>query len=399
MADLPRAGFGTRAIAAASTPPEVHEAATSVPIYQAAAFAADDADDLAAILAGRTPGYAYARIANPTADALGRAYAELAGGAAGAAFGSGMAAIHAALLSLLSAGDRIVATRAVYGSTRALLDGLLTRLGVTTVYVDPTDPDAVRAALAPGARVLYLETISNPTLVVADLPLLAELGHAAGATVAVDATFASPWVARPLEQGADLVVESATKWLGGHSDVVAGVVAGDAARLAAIGRVATDTGGIVAPFSAFLVLRGIQTLHVRMAAHAARARLLADTLADAPGVVRVTYPGRADHPQAAIAARLLHTGGGMLTVELPSRAQAAAFIDALTIPPRTASLGSVHTLAVHPPSHTHRQLDAAELARAGIAPGLVRLSVGLEEPEDLVADLRAALAVAAATPA
>jgi len=391
-----RAGFGTRAIAAASTPPEVRQAATSVPIYQAAAFAAEDSEELADILAHRTPGFAYARIENPTADALGRAYAEIAGGEAGFAFGSGMGAIHAALVSLCSAGDRVVATRAVYGSTRALLTGILARLGVETVFVDPTDLDAVRAALVPRTRVLYLETISNPTLVVGDLPALSALAHAAGATVVVDNTFASPWVCRPLELGADLVVESATKWLGGHSDVVAGVVAGSAAAIAAVRSVATDTGGIVAPFSAFLVLRGIQTLHVRMAAHAERALRLARLLEGRPEVIRVGYPGLPSHPQAEVAARILHTGGGMLTAELASRAQAAAFIDALTIPPRTASLGSVHTLAVHPPSHTHRQYDAEGLARAGIPEGLVRISVGLEDPADLERDLLAALAAGTA---
>ena len=392
----PPTGFGTRAIAAASRPPEVREAATAVPIYQAAAFAADSTDELAAILGGRSAGYAYARIDNPTSDALARAYAEIGGTVAGAAFGSGMAAIHAALVSLLRAGDRLVCTRAVYGSTRNLMTGLLARLGVETVFVDPTDLDAVRDALARPTRVLYLETISNPTLVVGDLDALAALGHAAGATVVVDNTFASPWVCRPAEHGADLVVESATKWIGGHSDVVAGVVGGSAERIAAVRAVSIDTGGIVAPFSAFLVLRGMQTLHVRMAAHARTALAIATALEGRPGVRAVTYPGLASHPQAAVAGRLLHTGGGMVAVDLGSRAAAAAFIDALSIPPRTASLGSVHTYAVHPPSHTHRQLDDAGLAQAGIAQGLVRISVGLEDEADLLADLGAALAAAGA---
>ncbi|MFN8622939.1 MAG: aminotransferase class I/II-fold pyridoxal phosphate-dependent enzyme [Chloroflexota bacterium] len=387
-------GFGTRAIAAASVPPEVRQTGTSVPIYQAAAFAADGADELAAILSFKTPGYSYARIENPTADALGRAYAEISGAEAGFAFGSGMGAIHAALTASLSAGDRVVCTRAVYGSTRHLLTEVLGRLGVETVFVDPTDLAAVASALAGGARVLYLETISNPTIVVADLPALAELGHRAGAMVIVDNTFASPYVCRPAELGADVVVESATKWLGGHSDVIAGVAAGSRAAIERIRAISIDTGGIIAPFSAFLVLRGIQTLHVRMEAHARTALALAEHLSGRPEVARVLYPGLASHPQAGVAARLLHTGGGMLAVDLGTRAAAASFIDALTIPPTTASLGSVHTLAVHPPSHTHRQLDDAGLAQAGIAQGLVRISVGLEDLADLLADVDVALEAA-----
>jgi cystathionine gamma-synthase/O-acetylhomoserine (thiol)-lyase len=395
-----RHGFGTRAIASASTPPEVRQTGTSVPIYQAAAFAAEDAQELADILGFRTPGYSYARIENPTADALGGAYAEISGAEAGFAFGSGMGAIHAALTALLGAGDRVVCTRAVYGSTRHLLTEVLGRFGVETVFVDPTDPAAVETALAQPTRVLYLESISNPTIVVADLPALIAAGHRAGAAVVVDNTFASPYLVRPVELGADLVVESATKWLGGHSDVIAGVAAGRRELLDRVRSVSVDTGGIAAPFSAFLVLRGIQTLHVRMEAHTRTATVLARVLEARPDVARVLYPGLPSHPQHAVAQRLLRTGGGMLAVDLGSRAAAAAFIDRLTIPPRTASLGSVHTLAVHPPSHTHRQLDDAGLADAGIAQGLVRISVGLEDVDDLIADMSAALdAARAAVPA
>jgi methionine-gamma-lyase len=194
-----------------------------------------------------------------------------------------------------------------------------------------------------------------------------------------------------VELGADLVVESATKWLSGHSDVIAGVVAGSRPAIEAVRSVSVDTGGIVAPFSAFLVLRGIQTLHVRMEHHARSALALARMLGSRPEVERVLYPTLPSHPQAAVAARLLRNGGGMLAIDLGTRAAAAAFIDALTIPPRTASLGSVHTLVVHPPSHTHRQLDAAGLVEAGIAEGLVRISVGLEDADDLALDVGHAL--------
>jgi methionine-gamma-lyase len=388
-------GFGTRAIRAASTPPEVHEQANSVPIYQAATFAAADAAELGDILADRRPGYAYARIDNPTASAMAAAVAELEGAEAGYALASGMAAIHAALVSLLRAGDRIVSTRAVYGSTRALMTTVLERFGVGVTFVDPTDLAAVEAAL-PGARVLYLETISNPQILIADIESLAGRAHAHGATVVVDNTFASPYLCRPLELGADLVVESCTKWLGGHSDVVAGSVCGSRELIADVRALETEAGAIAAPFSAFLVLRGIETLHVRMERHCANALALARYLESRPEVGRVLYPGLASHPQAQIAQRLLRAGGGMLAFDLGERAAAAACIDALRIPPRTASLGSVQTIAVHPPSSTHRQLTDAELSEAGIPQGLVRLSVGLENVEDLTADLANGLAAARA---
>lgn len=391
----PQRGFGTRAIKAATRAPRVAQAPSAVPIYQSATFHAQDVDDYADLIAFRKPGYTYARIENPTADALAAAFAELHGAEAGFAFGSGMAAIHAAILSLVSAGDRIVSTRAVYGSTRALMDNVFARLGVEVVYVDPTDLDAVGAALAAApTRLLYAETISNPTIVIADLARLAEVGHGHGATFVVDNTFASPYLCQPLALGADLVVESATKWLSGHSDVIAGAVAGRQELIEAVRRVSIDSGGIVAPFSAFLVLRGLQTLHVRMDRHSQSALRLAEHLEAHPHVGSVVYPGLRSHPQAALAQRLLRSGGGMMAIDLGTRETAAAFIDALRIPPVTATLGSVVTYAVHPPTATHRQLDEAQLRATGIPPGLVRISVGLEDVADLLVDLDQALAAA-----
>jgi methionine-gamma-lyase len=389
-------GFGTRAIKAATRAPRVKQGLASVPIYQSATFHAQDVEDYAALIGFERPGYTYSRLGNPTADAMAQAFAELHGADAGFAFGSGMAAIHATLLSLVRAGDRIVSTQAVYGSTRSLLERVLATLGVETTFIDPIDLEAVEAALSSGpVSVLYAETISNPTLVVADLERLAELGHRHGATMVVDNTFASPYLCTPLSLGADVVVESATKWLSGHSDVVAGVVAGSRAFGERVRTVAIDTGGIVAPLSAFLVLRGMQTLHVRMDRHSATALALARQLERAPGVVGVTYPGLPTHPQGAIAQRELRRGGGILALDLGSRTAAAAFIDGLEIPPVTATLGSVVTYAVHPPSATHRQLDERQLAEAGIAPGLVRISVGLEDVDDLLADMATALVSAA----
>jgi cystathionine beta-lyase/cystathionine gamma-synthase len=308
-----------------------------------------------------------------------------------------MAAIHGALLSLVGAGDRVVATRAVYGSTRALLGGLLRRLGVETAWVDVTDLDEVeRTVAAATTRVLYAETISNPTIVVADHRALADIAHRHGAAYVVDNTFASPYLCRPAELGADLVIESATKYLAGHSDVLAGVVVGEDARVRAVREVQVDTGGSLAPLAAFLVLRGLPTLAVRMDRHSATAAALAAWLERQDGVARVFHPSLASHPQQAVAGRQLAAGGGMLAVELEAgRDGGAAFLDALAFTERTASLGSVHTMVVHPPSTTHRQLDEAALAEAGIAPGLLRVSVGLEDLDDLRADLERGLAAAA----
>jgi cystathionine beta-lyase/cystathionine gamma-synthase len=391
-------GFTTRAIRAASRAPRVEQRPTSVPIYQAATFSAADADELGAVTTGAVDGYVYGRLGNPTVDALAGALAELHGAEAGFAAASGMAAIHLAVASLVRAGERIVATASLYGTTRALFSGTLTRLGVTTSFIDTGDHAAVEAALAAApTRVLYLETISNPTLAVADLPVLASLAHRHGAAVIVDNTFASPYVCRPLQHGADLVVESATKYLAGHSDVLAGVVVGGRDRVAAVRVLHVETGGTLAPFSAFLVLRGLPTLALRMERHAASAARLASWLATAPGVSRVMYPMLPDHPDHAVATRLLALGGGMLGLELAGGAPAArAFADALRLSERTASLGSIHTIVVHPPSTTHRQLNEAELEAAGIRPGFLRVSVGLEDPDDLLGDFEQALGETAA---
>ncbi|HEV8696373.1 MAG TPA: aminotransferase class I/II-fold pyridoxal phosphate-dependent enzyme [Candidatus Limnocylindrales bacterium] len=389
-------GFSTRAIRAATRAPRVDQQPNSVPIYQSVTFSSSDVDELAEILTEQRPGYAYARIANPTGETLAAAIAELHGAEQGFVFATGMAAIHAALLSVLTAGDRIVCTRAVYGSTRSLLANLLGGIGIRTEFVDATDLASTEAALAAEpTRVLYVETISNPTIVVADLEALAKVAHRHGAILIVDNTFASPYLCRPLDLGADLVVESATKFIGGHSDVLAGVAVGNRERIARLRAVQTDTGASLAPFAAFLVLRGLTTLALRMERHSAMAEALATWLERQPGVDRVYHPALPSHPQASIARRQLRLGGGMLAFELAGGRQAGrAFIDALTIPERTASLGSIHTIVAHPPSTTHRQLSDAEIAAAGIAPGLLRCSVGLEDLDDLLADFAQALEAA-----
>ncbi|HEY7132439.1 MAG TPA: PLP-dependent aspartate aminotransferase family protein [Candidatus Limnocylindrales bacterium] len=394
--DVTPSGFSTRAIRAAHRLPEVRQTPTSVPIYQTVTFTSADSEELGAVTTRQVPGYAYGRLDNPTVVAFASAVADLEGAEAGFAFGSGMAAIHAALATLVSAGDRIVATRSSYGTTRSLLAGVLTRLGVVVEFVDIVDLAAVEAALSDApTRVLYAETVSNPTIVVADHVALAELAHRHGATYVVDNTFASPYLCRPVELGADLVCESATKYLSGHSDVMAGVVVGPRALVDRVRDFEVDTGASLDPHAAFLAMRGLSTLALRLERHSATAAALAGWLEAQPGVLRVWHPSLPTHPQHATAARQLALGGGMLAFELAGgRAAGEAFIDTLTLPERTASLGSVFTIVSHPPSTTHRQLDDAALAGAGITPGLLRCSVGLEDLDDLVADFDRALGAA-----
>jgi methionine-gamma-lyase len=398
MSDDRVKGFSTRAIRAASRVPRVDQQPSSVPIYQTATFTSADAQALGDAAADPRGGYAYSRISNPTTSALGAAYAELAGGEAGTALASGMGAIHAALASQLKAGDRVVAPTAIYGSTRTQLVDTFANFGVLVDFADLTDADAAAEAIAAGpTRVVYAETIANPTTVVTDHAAIAALAHAAGAHYIVDNTFASPYVCRPLELGADLVVESATKFLSGHSDVIAGVVAGPLDLIRRVDKVQIATGATLGPFDAFLVLRGIMTVAVRVERHARTAAALGAWLERQAGVERVLYPGLPSHPQHAVAMRQFRPGvaGGMLAVEMAGGREAGrAVIDALTLTELTASLGSVHTMVVHPPSTSQRQMTEAQLAAAGITPGLLRVSVGLEDLEDLEADFSAALQAA-----
>ena len=388
--------FATRAILAATRSPEVNQTPSAVPIYQAAAFSAGDSSELGDVLTGATAGYAYSRIDNPTTAALASAVAELEGAEAGLAFATGMAAIHAAIVSVVRTGQSIVAAKAVYGTTRDLMVKVLAGLGITTEFVDPRDPAAVDAALArTGSPLLYVETISNPTIVVSDIAALAAIAHRHGAALLVDNTFASPYSCRPIELGADLVIHSATKYLSGHADVLAGVVVGSRARIDALRPILVDVGGALAPIAAFLVLRGLPTLALRMERHSETALELAAWLQGQDGVDRVYYPGLPFDPGHEIAVRQLSVFGGMLAFELSGGREAGrAFLDAMQLAERTASLGAVRTITTHPPSTTHRQLDAEALAASGIAPGLLRCSVGLEDVEDLREDFELGLAAA-----
>jgi cystathionine beta-lyase/cystathionine gamma-synthase len=301
-------------------------------------------------------------------------------------------------VSTVRAGQTIVATNAVYGTTRDLLTRVLAGLGIETEFVDPVDHAAVDAALdRTGAPVLYIETISNPTIVVSDIAALAEIAHRRRAMLLVDNTFASPYVCRPIEHGADLVIHSATKYLSGHADVLAGAVVGGREQVDALRPILVDVGGALAPLAAFLVLRGLPTLALRMERHSETALDLATWLQGQDAVERVHYPGLPGDPGHAVAARQFDVFGGMLAFELSGGREAGrAFLDAMQIAERTASLGAVRTITTHPPSTTHRQLDAAALEASGIAPGLLRCSVGLEDVEDLRDDFDLGLAAARA---
>jgi methionine-gamma-lyase len=383
-------GFSTRAIRAAGRIPAAPQPPVNVPIYQTSTFEVESAVELAELLEFRRPGHSYTRNSNPTNEALELGLAELEGAEACVVTSSGMAAIHGVCLSILRAGDELVIPRAVYGGMVGLASRVLERSGISTRAVDTTDLEAVEGAIGPATRLIWLETISNPTTALADIGAIAELAHGRDVAVAVDATFATPYLSNPLALGADLVVHSLTKYIGGHSDIVAGAVAGSAARVAAARHVIIETGGTAAPLHAFLALRGLKTLALRMERHSASALAVASALERAPGVESVRYPGLISHPQHELARRTLRDGkaGGVLAVELVAgRAAGERFLERLEVAVHATSLGSAETLCSHPASSSHRQLADDELALAGLSPGMVRVSVGLEDPADLVDDM------------
>ncbi len=370
-----------------------------LPVYRSAAFVFETALEYAEVLGDRAPGYVYSRVDNPTADAFAQGVAALEGAhvegpVVGQPFASGMAAISTTLMSLTSAGAHVVAPRAVYGGTYSILRSVLDRFGVTSTFVDMTDLEAVRAAVRPETAVIWAETIANPTMTVADIPGLAAVSRETGTRLVVDSTFASPAVCRPLEHGADLVLHSATKYLGGHSDVTGGVVVGAPELMAAIRHVRVDLGGSLSPDDAFLLHRGLATLPLRMERHCHSALQVALALAEHPAVHRVDHPGLTSHPGHQLAVKLFDAGryGAVVTVTPRGGREAGlALCDHLQLISIATSLGGTHSKVSHAASTTHRQLDDDALAAAGIGPATVRVSIGLEDPDDLIADLSAAL--------
>lgn len=336
--------------------------------------------------------YDYSRTANPTRDTLGAALADLEEGAGAVVTSTGMSAVLLAV-QLLKPGDRLVAPHDCYGGTRRLLDTLAARNHFSVSYVDQSDPDLLTAALALPARMVWVETPSNPLLRITDLALAARLARRAGALLAVDNTFLSPALQRPLNHGADLVVHSTTKYLNGHSDVVGGaVVAREAALAEELAWWANVIGVTGAPFDSYLTLRGLRTLHPRMRTHLENAAAVADLLARHPAVARVHYPGLPDHPGHRLAARQQAGFGAMLSFELEGgEAAVPAFLDGLRCFTLAESLGGVESLVAHPATMTHASMTPEQQGIAGITGGLLRLSVGIESVEDLLEDLAAAL--------
>ncbi|MFI9007825.1 trans-sulfuration enzyme family protein [Actinosynnema sp. NPDC053489] len=364
----------------------------SVPLYQTSGFAFDDPDAFADGMTRPDGAFVYTRFGNPTVRALEDAVAALEGGTAALATSSGMGAINAVLLAALGAGDHVIAQRALYGGTLALLRDLAQRWGVEVTYVGGHDPEEVRAALRPRTRVLYLETIANPTGHVSDLPAVSA---AAGddVLVVVDNTFASPLLCRPVEHGADVVVHSTTKYLGGHSDVTGGVaVFADDARYRETWRHSVELGVTPDPFAAWLTVRGLRTLALRVRRHEENAAVLARRLADHPAVRVVHWPGLDTHPSHAVAARLLGGFGSTFSFDLADAEAGRAFVTGLDLVRLAPSLGGTETLVLHPAATSHRQLDDAQLAAAGITGGTIRLSVGIEDADDLWEDIAGALA-------
>lgn len=377
-------GFATRAIHVGQEPDPASGAVT-VPIYQTSTFAQE--------AVGRHKGYEYARTGNPTRTALERCLASLENGSHGLAFSSGMGA-ESAIAYLLRGGDHIVAHDDLYGGTSRLFNHLLTGFGVEIDYVDAADPANVARALRPTTRLVWLETPTNPLLRIVDIGAVAAPAHQAGALVVVDNTFASPYLQRPLELGADIVVHSATKYLGGHSDVVLGaIVTRDDTLAARLRFIQNAAGAVPGPFDAWLVLRGLKTLAVRMRQHESNARSVARFLNGHPRIERVLYPGLESHPGHALAARQMQGFGGMISAEVKGGQEAAYRVLSRTkLFTLAESLGGVESLIEHPASMTHASIPPDRRAAIGIGDGLIRLSVGIEDEADLLADLRQALA-------
>ena len=377
--------FGTLAIHAGQTP-EPTTGAIMTPIYATSTYVQQSP--------GVHKGFEYSRSQNPTRFAYERCVAALEGGTRGFAFASGLAAT-ATILDLLDSGDHVIAGDDQYGGTYRLFERVRRRsAGLEFSYVDMTDPENVRAALTPKTRLIWVETPTNPMLKLADLERIAAIGKQAGAITAVDNTFASPYVQRPLTSGFDLVMHSATKYLNGHSDIIGGmaVVGGNTELAERLAFLQNAVGGIASPFDSFLALRGLKTLHLRMQRHCENAFEIAAWLERHPRVERVLYPGLASHPQHELAKRQMNGFGGMVTVILKGDlASTRAFLERCEIFSLAESLGGVESLIEHPAIMTHASVPAAQRAKLGISDTLVRLSVGVEDVGDLVAELGAAL--------
>ncbi|MBI1745132.1 MAG: PLP-dependent transferase [Acidobacteria bacterium] len=394
--------FETEAVHAGERQPAPDGLPTTTPLYVNSTYIYKTVEQMDAVLGGQTAGYVYNRYGSPTLTALETALATLERGAAAVAFGSGMAALHAALLLCeLQAGDVVLAAHDIYGATLGLLTKLMDPFGVHTRLADFTDAAALAAALeqAPRPRALLFEPISNPVIKVADVKRICQMARRIGTKVIVDSTFSPPCLLQPLELGADVVVHSATKYLGGHGDATAGaVIIKDDARAADLRMISKLAGAILSPFEAHLIHRGIKTLVIRVERQCANAMKLAEHLTGHPHVARVHYPGLSIHPQHLLAGAQFRGGhfGAMMAFEIKDGHQEKAFrfLNALRLIIPATTLGDVYTEVSYPPMSSHREWSEAERRNAGITAGLIRLSAGLEHHEDLWADLDQALSAA-----
>jgi len=417
-------GFDTQALHAGYTPDET--GARAVPIWQTTSYVFKDTDHAARLFALEEFGNIYTRIGNPTTDVLEQRVATLEGGVGGLAFASGLAAISAALLTLCAEGDEIVSTSRLYGGTVTLMNGTLSRMGINTTFVDSDEPQAFADAITDRTKVVFLETIGNPKLTIPDMVGIAAAAHSRGVPVMIDSTTASPALCRPIEHGVDIVVHSITKYMGGHGNSIGGMIVDsgnfpwDSGRFAefvepdpayhglkfletfgniayivrARVRMLRDLGACISPFNAFLILQGIETLSLRMERHPQNALAVARFLETHPKVSWVLYPGLSSHPSHALAQRYLPEGAsGMVGFGVKSGAEGGRrFIENLGLFSHLANIGDARSLAIHPASTTHQQLTAAEQRSAGVTPDFVRLSIGLETLDDILADLDQALA-------
>jgi methionine-gamma-lyase len=369
--------------------------ALTVPIYQTSTFRFASAEEGADLCRSVAPDHLYTRWGNPTTRALELALADVEGAEAALAFSSGMAAGVTAVMAMVKGGDHVVAANCLYAGMTELFERVLPPLGVTTTFVDPQEDGAFERALRSETRLIYVETPANPTLAITDLAAVAELARSRSIFTLADNTWASPWNTRPLTLGIDAVIHSATKYLGGHSDVIAGAAMGSREWIERVWPYLKVFGGCPSPHDAWLLHRGLKTLGLRVERQNATAMVLAEFLDGHPKVARVHYPGLPGHPGHAAARRQMTGFGGMLAFEVTGGVSAGrTILESLSLVTHAVSLGGVETLAVHPASTTHAPLTAEERRRAGVGDGLIRMSVGLEAPRDLIADLEQALAAA-----
>jgi methionine-gamma-lyase len=363
------------------------------PIYQTSTFKFESAQHGASLFAGEQRGYIYTRMANPTVEALENAIAELEGGYKALGCGSGMAAIHTVFASLTSAGDHILCSAAVYGPTTTLLNTVMNKFGVESTFVDTSNIEAVKKAVKPNTKVLYIETPGNPTLAITDIPAMAEIAHNNNAMLVVDNTFMSPALQKPFEFGADVVLHSLTKFLNGHADVVGGIIiVKDDKTYKLFRKVLNQIGGVIDPFNSFLVHRGIKTLALRMKKHCENAMIVAEYLEKHPQIKSVSYPGLKSHPQFEIGQKQHKGPGGMITFELEGGFEAGqVLMNSVKLCQLAVSLGGVESLIQHPASMTHYSMGKEARLAGGITEGLVRLSVGIENVNDIIADLEKGL--------